>query len=116
MTAAALQSMCKRPVTYLRWTANGTDAYGNPSYGHVADASPTKVWLEQVSTPVEVVVDANIQRDEWLLVDPNPNAGLTGRDQVNVGGVVFEIVGPPSVEWDDVGPHHLEARLRHVDD
>ena len=110
----SLADLATRPVTYHRWTLVGEDAYRNPSYDHVADGTTTDVWLEQ-TTATEVVVDQNTQISDWLLVDPNPNAGLTGRDQVEVDGDMFRVVGPPHVVWTPRGAHHVEARLQYIE-
>lgn len=109
----SLKDLAQRPVTYLRWTLAGEDEYGTPTYDHVPDAEPTDVWLEQTQA-TEVVVDENTQISDWLLVDPNPSAGITGRDRIDVDGVTYKVVGPPHVVHTPRGPHHVEARLQHV--
>lgn len=109
----SLADLAQRPVTYYRWTTTGTDPYNNPTYGHVADADTTLVWLEQTRSD-EVTADEDTQLADWLLVDPNPDAGLTGRDQVDVDGTMFRVVGPPHIAYTPRGPHHLEARLAYV--
>lgn len=110
----SLANLATRPVTYLRWSQSGTDAYGNPQDTWTADGSPTYVWLSQTEA-TEVTVNEDTQISDWQLVDPNPDAGLTGRDRVQVGGDTFQVVGPPHVTWTPRGPHHLVARLQYID-
>lgn len=109
-----LARLATRAVTYHRYDDTATDEYGDPDPAWVPDASTTDVWLEQTGA-TEVTVDADVQRADWLLVDPNPDAGLTGRDRVEVDGVMFRLVGPPNITHTPRGPHHLEARLTHVE-
>ena len=108
---ATLASLCNQPVRYLRRTATGTDAHNNTTYEWVPDAETTDVYLEQTQ-PFEVVIGQDVQYADWRLVDPDPDAGLTGRDRVEANGTEFEVVGPPATPHDEFGPHHLEARLR----
>lgn len=110
----SIAHLAKRPVTYHRHSTSGKDAYGNPQDTWTADASTTNVWLEQTQS-TEVTANENTQTSDWLLVDPDPAAGLTGRDRVEVDGDMFEVVGPPHVVHTPRGPHHVEARLAHVD-
>lgn len=110
----SLAHLATREVTYHRHSTSGTDAYGNPQDIWTADGSTTRVWLTQTKAD-EVVVDENTQISDWRLVDPDPNAGLTGRDRVEVGGDMFQVVGPPHVAWNPRGPHHLVVRLQHIE-
>lgn len=110
----SLGKLAKRPVTYHRHSTSGTDAYGNPQDTWTADPTTTDVWLEQTQA-TEVTANENTQTSDWLLIDPDPDAGLSGRDRVVVDGDMFEVVGPPHVVYTPRGPHHVEARLKHVD-
>lgn len=109
-----LKALTTHTVTYSRWSESGTDPYGNPADTWTDDAATADVILQQTEA-VEVTTDRDVQTSDWLLVDPNPDAGLSGRDRVNAGGAVFEVVGPPEVVKTPRGAHHLEARLVHVD-
>lgn len=110
----SLARLAQRPVTYHRYSTSGEDPYGNPTETWTADGSTTLVWLEQTQA-TEVTTDRDVQTSDWLLVDPNPNAGLTGRDKVDVDGTMYQVVGPPHVVYTPSGPHHVEARLALVD-
>lgn len=110
----SLANLATRPVTYHRYSTSGEDPYGNPTETWTADGSATYVSLQQTDA-TEVTVNGDVQVSDWRLVDPNPAAGLSGRDKVEVDGVMYQVVGPPQIAWTPRGPHHLEARLRCVD-
>lgn len=109
-----LARICNRPVVVHRFSQSGTDVYGNPAETWTADATSRLVWIEQTDA-TEVTVDRDVQKSDWLLVDPEVSGAAGQRDRVVFDGVTLEVVGPPQVTWTPRGAHHVEARLVHVE-
>lgn len=101
-------------VTIGVYSQSTTDSRGNPvdtwTYG-----TPISAWLEQTEAQ-EVTRGRETLLSDWLLVFPDPSTAIGGRDRIQDDqGRTFEVVGPPEVVTTPRGPHHVEARLRHVD-
>ncbi len=91
-----------------------TDEYGNKVSG--VTATPTGMylgWLEQ-TTATEVTIGQDTQVSDWLLVLTDPAAVVTGRDEIEVEGARYKVVGRPDVKRTYRGPHHVEVRLTFI--
>lgn len=99
-----------------------TDEYNNPL--EMVTEFTAACELQQLAND-ERTVDANLQRSDWMLfVAPTcTNSGGTiveteidGGDQVVVGGVTYEVDGPP---WPARNPRtqtltHIQVNLRRT--
>ncbi len=109
MTLAALLN---QSCTITTRTDSGTvDRYGNPAQTEASTA--TTCYCEQRTRTESKDGKGEVQQEEWLVVLP---AGTTvnGLDQITVGSLVLEVVGPP---WPVRNPRtqaesHIECTAR----
>lgn len=86
------------------------DRYGNDASNLAApnDLAIPKLSITQMHG-TELRVDRSAEIGDWIGRVPR-GTDITGRDQLIVDGVTFEVIGPP----EDLGTHlHLE--LRHIE-
>lgn len=109
-------------ITRVEPDPDNPDEYGNP--GMTETEVTAACELQQVQRS-ENTIDSAAQAEDWaLFVDPmgEDEGGylieveLEGSDRVEVGGVTYELVGPP---WAVRNPRtqvitHIEARVRQV--
>lgn len=106
-----LQRLLGQTATLSKWTAGTEDVYGNVTVTYT-DGGVWPVRLEQTGG-TETTVDEDTLISDWRLIG-RADMPIGGRDRVTVDGITFEVVGPPAVQRTPRGPHHIEARLRHV--
>jgi hypothetical protein len=106
-----LQSLMDQTATVLRSPDTVSERYNDPSGGTPIEAEyPCR--LEQ-TTSQEITLGRATQISDWILFLPW-NADLKADDVVRVGGLTYEVVGPP-IQARTVGRvDHVEARLRFV--
>ena len=100
-------------VVTIKTPTTSTDVYGSTQFVYTSGTDyPARM---QQTTGVEVTRDRDTQVSDWLLF-LNPDAVISGDSRVVFNGSTFEVLGPPYVVSTPrtVGPHHIEARLRHV--
>ncbi len=92
----------------------GTDRFNNPERGETSRDSDVPCRIEQLS-----VEELTLQRDSsgathraFFLVTQE----LGPFDQVERDDVLYEVTGPPRIEWNATSPHHIEAMLRSLTD
>lgn len=100
-------------VITLQVPTTSTDAYGSSTFVYSGGTDyPARM---QQTAGTEVTKDRDTQVSDWLLF-LNPDVPITGDSRVLFNGQTFEVLGPPAIPTTPrtVGPHHIEARLRHV--
>lgn len=88
-----------------------TDDYGNP----VRDVPTDTVYpgrLVQRSAE-ERTQDGDVQTSDWTALLPW-DADVQGKDQVVLGTLTFEVIGPPVYAPSPAQATHLRVSLRHV--
>lgn len=113
MTFNALMT---RSVVVRRNQPVALDSYGNEQPRSFVADPPTVGYLEQVVAS-ELLTGQSTQDSTHLLVLP-PGTLVGSHDQVEVDGVSYEVVAPPSrPHHPHTGPgeHHVEVRLRLVE-
>ena len=90
--------------------AGAADAYGNPTETTTTSTAAAEIQQTQRD---EHTRDANVAEETWLLVLA-PTATIDNTDRVSVGGVSYEVIGPP---WRARNPRtgdvtHIEATVK----
>lgn len=91
-----------------------TDTYGNEVADWGAGATTTTgPGLIQQTDATEVTVDRDTVVSNLMLFLP-PDRTITALCRATEGERTFEVIGEPDLLRTPRGPHHVEARLRHV--
>jgi hypothetical protein len=98
-------------VELWRRAEGARDAHNVPTVTYTGPEVVRGILQQQGGT--EAVDGRLTQVGDWVLVLP-PDVELGGNDRVVARELTFEVVGPPNVVRTGRGPHHVEARLRHV--
>ena len=97
------------------WLVPGSssDMYGNtlPDWD-TATSTTTRVRLEQLTRDEQ----SDETRDALVATFKmfTNETGIRGRDRITIGGITYEVDGPPDLVTDRAGTHHLEATVRWV--
>lgn len=104
-------SLLSRTATVRRRTKTGTkDNHGNDEWSVSSHDYPA--YLEQTAQQ-EITIGRDMEISDHLLVLP-PTAIIDGKDDVEVDGLFYVVVGPPAPLYTPRGLHHYEVRLRKV--
>ncbi|MFN2537965.1 MAG: hypothetical protein ABR549_07395 [Mycobacteriales bacterium] len=109
----SLRSLLTQTAT-VRSAASGTaaDAEGNWTPGALATATYPAL-LQQTETIETFEGRDRLTSTHLLFLEAT--AVISGRDLVDIGGRHYEVVGQPAVLRTPRGAHHIEARLRDLD-
>lgn len=107
-----LKLLTQQATITPRTRAEEPDAHGNRGWED-GDPQTYPALLQQLSAE-EQMQDRTEQAADWRLFLP-PAAVVDGDSKVVVDGKPYEVVGPPDRLRTPRGEHHVEARLRSVD-
>jgi hypothetical protein len=102
-------------ASVTRVVRDGTeDAFGDPT--ETTLTATYRCWLAQAGAD-EATVNQDVQREDFALyLEAGASGGIDGTDRVTVGGVEYEVVGPP---WSAINPRtgqttHVVATIRRT--
>lgn len=112
----SLRALLSERGSVIPRVAGSADRRGNPVDAFdTANKRPYPCRLEQTDSE-EIQVDRDTVISNWRLFLP-PDAQISARDHWEQSdGRTFEVIGAPAIESTPRGPHHIEARLRFIDD
>jgi len=107
----SLANLLNQSCTITTRTDAGTkDRYGNPGK---TEASTTTVCYAEQRTRTETAGEGTVAAEDWLVLFP---AGTTidANDEVTVGSVALEVVGPPRTVYNPrtKATSHIECDAR----
>lgn len=88
-----------------------TDDYGNPVRDAGTDTNYPGRLIQRSSE--ERTQDGDVQTTDWTALLPW-DADIQGKDQVVLGTLVFEVIGPPVYAPSPGEATHLRVSLRHA--
>lgn len=108
-----ISQLLNLPVTIRIRAEDGRDVYGDPTTS-TSDVV-TVGYLDQRLRSEDESDGSQTQEDRWRLMVP-ADTTVSGWDQVLVGGLAYEVFGPP---WPVYNPRtrrvsHVEATLRRT--
>lgn len=102
-------------VTIHRRTDGATDAYGNPTSSWDPTGETVAANVQPFRADETNTVDASSVEDMRRLWTA-PGVDLDAGDRVTHESQTWEVEGVPFVWSTPDGPHHLEAKLKLVED